>query len=535
MMTSRLQALLQRGWREVQIPNAPAALGLFWYGLVAFVTFAMFYGRLFTISLVPKFFITDHSAYVEDAQRMFFGERLYKDFFTFTFPGTQYVYYLGFRIFGLRAWVPNAIALALGVLLAVLTFAVAKRVLPEKWAFIAALLSSCFGYGAEISPTHHFFSVAAVLATLVLLLDCDSMLGWAGVGTGAAFIVWFSQMRGISVGLCIAFVIMCGGVGPEPAAWSIRFRWLLCYLGMLISMLAILLASPLYHVGIARFLSCTFGFTFKYGRALRDNRFFYNFTWEGLGIAPGLLNIRHILEPLFTFILVPTACTIMLALLIQSNRKSIRQHRRVFTITAVLLFSYASVLPSPTTIRVAPDASLAFLLFVWYLREHAKSFRLVLVPLVLIGLSLAAYRLRPAQIVYLNTSAGQIAVGTAASGELAWETEHIRPGTFFLSTNYGDYFPVEARNPMPFAFLTNTPFTPTWQVEKTIQHLQEDDVHYVKWDYKELDVKHPAAAEGDNLEPLRNYIHRHYRPIFTSGDCNYFARIESPNDGQAPR
>lgn len=322
-------------------------------------------------------------------------------------------------------------------------------------------------------------------------------------------------------------MIISGLAGPARSPWPIRLRYLLGYLGTVILVLATLLIAPLYHVGIAHFLSCTFQFPFQHGRALEDNHFFYNFTWEGLEVQPGIWNLRHIFEPLFTFILVPVICAIIFIRLLRSDRGYIWRHRRIVVTAAILLCSYISVLPSPTTIRVAPDASLAFVVLVWYLRQYVSSFRLIVVAMLAISLPLALYRLRPRDIATLNTFGGRIAAAPAEAeyDDLRWRTEHVRPGTYFLSTDYGDYFPIGVRNPMPCGFLTNTPFTPAWQVEETTRRLMEYKVQYIKWNANELDVTHPAADPGDNLNPLRDYIRTRYRPLFTTGGSIYFEYV----------
>lgn len=456
---------------------------------------------------------------------MFFGERLYADFFNFTFPGTQDVYYLCFRTFGLRSWIPNATALVLGLAVATLTFAVGTRVLAARWACIAAIVSACLGYGAAVSPTHHFFCITAVLAAVVWIPVKESMLRWAAVGTALAFAIWFSQLRGLSVALVIAIVILSGMYSAETPRWAIRLRELSCYVGMLVAVLAILLTPSVHHVGISRFLDCTIDFTFKHGRALRDNQFFYNFTWEGLGIRPGLWNLRHVLEPLLILILIPSICALIFTLLIRSSRDYVSRHRLVFVMTAVLWFSFASVLPSPSQSRIAPDASLGFIALFWFLKEHVRSARWIAMTLLVISLCLVGYRLRPTEIMIMGTPAGRIAVNPSEYGSLLWEIQHIKPGSYFLSAGYGDYFPLSARSPIPSAFLTNTPYTPAWQVEKTVENLQEKDVRYIKWNTKELDVQHSASPAGDNLGPLRDYTRKHYRLIFSKDDCEYFERV----------
>ena len=74
-------------------------------GFWIFIGSAIFcWFSLFRLSGTPIWTGGDQTMWLEDGQRMLFGEVLYRDFFQMTFPGTELLYYWAFRLFGLRTW-----------------------------------------------------------------------------------------------------------------------------------------------------------------------------------------------------------------------------------------------------------------------------------------------------------------------------------------------------------------------------------------------------------------------------------------------
>ena len=84
---------------------------------VSFLTlaFVFLYLVLFMWPHVPLLAWGDQAIYLLDAARMARGQTIYRDFFAFTTPGTQTVYFLLFKLFGVRAWIPDAMLIVLGL------------------------------------------------------------------------------------------------------------------------------------------------------------------------------------------------------------------------------------------------------------------------------------------------------------------------------------------------------------------------------------------------------------------------------------
>src|SRR5258708_5510308 len=73
------------------------------------------WANLFANPRTPFLLGGDQVFFWMDAQRMLHGEGIYRDFFQFTPPGVDLVYWSAFELFGPRIWVPNLVVMVLGL------------------------------------------------------------------------------------------------------------------------------------------------------------------------------------------------------------------------------------------------------------------------------------------------------------------------------------------------------------------------------------------------------------------------------------
>ncbi len=107
-----------------------------------------------------------------------------------------------------------------------------------------------------------------------------------------------------------------------------------------------------------------------------------------------------------------------------------------------------------------------------------------------------------------------------------WVERHTNPLEYFYQTFPTDiYFYLDLRNPTPVPVIVNNGYTTIGQVKDVMQGIELHHVRYICWGPSELmnevlDWEDPADA---HLEPLRNYIHSHYKLVKTFGeeDWNY--------------
>src|ERR1700756_2398798 len=122
-----------RSWpRALKLLTAP---GLWVFsGAFAFILFCLFHS-----TGVPIWMGGDQAIWLQDGQRMFLGEALYRDFFQMTFPGTELLYFWAFKVFGIRNWIPNALLVFVGATLTWLIYFISRRIVSGRGALVPPL------------------------------------------------------------------------------------------------------------------------------------------------------------------------------------------------------------------------------------------------------------------------------------------------------------------------------------------------------------------------------------------------------------
>ena len=84
--------------------------------LISLASGIFLYLQLFVFPATPRVAVGDQSIYLHNAERMYAGQLIYRDYDTFTLPGTDMLYVALFRLFGVRAWIPQMMLLLVGVM-----------------------------------------------------------------------------------------------------------------------------------------------------------------------------------------------------------------------------------------------------------------------------------------------------------------------------------------------------------------------------------------------------------------------------------
>jgi hypothetical protein len=172
-----------------------------------FVAFAALYFQLFIFPNVPLLAQGDQSIYLLNARRMLHGQIIYRDFFHFTLPGTESTYWLLFKLFGVREWIPNAMLVLLGVGLVGLSIAISQKLLSAPSIFLPAVLFLAFPYHSVLDATPHWYSTLCVMAALAITIEkrTPGKLCAAGALCGIAHVLrsrWVRQWRWRSASSC---------------------------------------------------------------------------------------------------------------------------------------------------------------------------------------------------------------------------------------------------------------------------------------------------------------------------------------------
>jgi len=479
------------------------------------------YLQTFILPFIPIYLGDNAPVYLLDGKRMLQGEVIYRDFFELTFPGTPLLYCALFKLFGVHAWIPNALLIALGVGLLGVSVALSQRVLSGAAVFLPGLFFLIFAYGNALDATHHWFSVLAALGAAAVLLEKRSLprLAWAGALCGLATL--FTQSRGLLALLALA-VFLCW----ERRAKKLSYGWLVKTTAVLsLAFLAIVVpvvTCVAWEAGWRRFFYCTFIFVRKcYSFFSRNNLGVYAVdvpefsSWLELP-AWAIWVFIHVLVPL-----------IFILFLVRYAREaaSDRPHEswdQLLLINLMGLFSFLAIAPSPTWFKLCTASLPALIVFVWFLRSPGKLgrvFRGLLWVAILLGAVAQPAMRQTDWRGLLGTPVGRAAfVEPLRYEKFRWLRDRTQPGQYLFEA--GDtalYFLLDLRNPAEVPFLTPTDYTRPEQVQRTVQALEKHRVPFVVWSV-DLDLPEPDQVGGDHLGPLRAYLRAHYRVVKTFDD-----------------
>ena len=479
---------------------------------------------LYAFLFVPPFIpvgssMGDSMVYVSDGMRMYEGELIYRDFFQFSTPGTSLVYFLLFKTFGVRLWVPNLSLLLLGLGLAGIMVVIAKKLMRPGLALLPSAIFLAGIYKNDLNPIHHWYSVLMALTALAVLMERRTPARIATAGFFCGLAICFTQARGVVVAIGIAAYLWWESRARQPG-WRDTLRK---EAFLVIGLLAILVPMSAYFVwkaGLARFLWCTIVFGIKYYPQYGGANTFLG----SLQDFPKYGTLRSFLIPFlqwaFAFVAVPLSYVLFFARYWRECGNDPGElWERPMLLAMVGSSLFLSIASIPSLARVALSTLPGIILLVWLLdcpRRLAQALTAVLVMGVMLVASHSAGRFQLNQNYILRTARGTIAIpGTLPREEIAWVQRHARPGDYFYSSvDPGLYFYADLRNPTPLPFLTNTGYTTPEQVAEVIRGLEMNHVRYIFWDSQELGtLSEREKNAARHLSPLRHYICTHYRLV----------------------
>ena len=470
--------------------------------------------------------IGDSLLYLAPGQRMFQGELIYRDVFEFVTPGTALVNFLMFKVFGLRPWIPDVLALLLGVSLAWLGVVVSRKLMRPA---LALLPSAIFLVSARVflyDPTHHLYSVLATIAAIVVLLERRTLFRIAAAGLLCGLGASFTQTRGLAVVVGFA-VFLWWESRRKQEGWRGLVKkevWLVA--GFVSAFLAVN-AYFIWEAGPARFFWCTVVFVLKYYPKEADYNTFQAIMTEFPAFHSLHSSLYSIAHWLFLFFATPLIFIFFFArYLRESGRKSLDYWERPMLVGIVGCFMLLSIAPAPDSARIAISALPALILLVWLLDSPRNVCRVFVAVLTLGTLLTAIYSVavsRPQPVGVLTTPHGKLAfTDLNLYQEDLWIQQHTRPSDYFYEPLSQDaYFYLDLRNPTPLSSIQNNGYTPPKQVAEVIRGLELHQPRYILWSPQALDMLSPHEDPSDaSLGPLRDYLHSHYKlvKLFANSD-----------------
>jgi hypothetical protein len=497
------------------VAPAPAARNLAqadnrWGAALLLGCSAYLYANLFADPRTPFLLGGDQAFFWMRAQRLLYGEQIYRDFLEFTPPGTDLTYLGFFRLFGPRIWVPNLVVLLLGVGLCWVCWLIARSLMSRAQALLAVALFVVLVYGKLINGTQHWFSVLAVLSAVAVLMKARTPARIVAAGALLGVATFYLQTRGPLAALAIAACVMWER-SRQGESWSGQMRSLVRLFAPLVITWSCLIGYYLVTIGWRTlwFFQVTYVRRYAINSWQADSLGWPTaFSWSALPDA---------FRPVFACGVIPAVYLVSLWLCSRSiqRREPSDNAARILLVAAVGAAMFIEIVPSPSWFRFYCVAAPAVILLPW-LAGRAGNLAAPLERIAWVGvIALGALQITGRHVAQSMTGelpAGRVATTPAAAGKLGWLAAHTHPGQFVLQAGWlSIYLPLAVRNPVFVDYLESAAQDRLGYLTLSIRELQAKQVQYVLWSPR-LD----APASGLGL--FRNFLERHYRLVWTFSD-----------------
>jgi len=464
------------------------------------------YLQVFIFPAIPRCASGDQAIYLLHATRMLQGDVIYRDFSHFTPPATELIYTVLFKVFGVRAWIPQVMLVAIGTLLAWLSIAISRKVMTGPAVYLPSLLFLVFPFSAFLDATHHWYSTLAVTAALAVLLEKRSAarLTWAGALCGLA--ASFTQTQAlVAVGFGL-FLFWEARQNHEPRPSLLKKE------GCLVSsFLAAMLACDAYFVwkaGLRNFFHYTVVFLTKYYPAERFTSWrAYLAYWPSVHLWE---NWPDLSAWFFVQALIPLVYILFFVrYALQSRWQPEQPWARLMLVNVTGVCMFFAVAPSPSYVRIYGVSLPGLILLSWFLDSSHRTERILQRIVWAAVLVVGIVRTVIAQVRWracLELPTGRTAFFEPELYEKCkWLSERTRPSEYF----FGDpflCFTLGLRNPARVPFVRPTDYTRPEEVDDVVQALEQRQVRFVNW-YNGVDA---SSTSGDHLAPLRHCLATHY-------------------------
>jgi hypothetical protein len=464
------------------------------------------YLRTFLLPATPFAATDDQSLFFARAVRIVQGQVPYRDFFEIVTPGTDLIYAVGFRLFGVHAWVMPMWTIATGLAFSLLITYIAAQIVDGPSVWLPALLFLVFDFNSALDLTHQWFSTFAALAMVAVLMGGLSVRRIFSAGLLCAATILLTQTKGTLV--FVGVVLYLGVTKPRDTNLARR-------LALFISPVVLTVACALgYYVYKSGFQRVVFDLVIYPSRFMplsevntprtyiRQLAQFFSFRRPS--------EIASLIPALVIYALVPY---VYVAGLYQLWRRrgvlSSTLQRNLILLHVAGLGLFLAIANGPRHFRLCTVAPPAILIFVWLLTlpipalGYIRKLSWVMAGCYLI--LLPVYR----QVQWhdkLNLPIGRTAfTDRALFQKFQWVAERTHPSDGFFNDSALTLY-LSLRNPTQTEFVTYDETTRPEQIAAVLQALERDPPAYISL----LPVTLETGAGGDHAAPLRRFVYDNY-------------------------
>jgi hypothetical protein len=481
------------------------------------ITFAGCYLRNFVLPNVPQLLWADQMLYATNGIRMLAGQMPYRDFFEFMTPGTDLVYALLFRCFGVQLWIPDLLMDVLAAAAVLLITLAARKILRGASVVLPAIFALGFGLYGGLDATHHWFSTVFALAAMVVLLRGTDMrhVAWAGVLCG--MMASFTQSKGAAVTLGFVVYIIWRSMQQGEQA---RARWKRCLLLCGSAMGSFLLINSYYmlKLGLAEWCRWVVVFPFRYYPTMPGQ------TWRSPMLEfQSRAGVLKWVCATFLYVAVPLIYVSFLCVMRRKRRTEPDEPWEQLLLVAITgIAMFLSVTPSLSIMRASSTCLPATILLAWLLERGEGELRWIKRGAAALSVACALYLAVSTQRMhwsYLSLPAGRTAILEPGRYELyKWMKEHTHPGQTYLGIAPLS-FPLRLECPGPIQSPGPWEYYRPEHIARSIVALEENRVPLlVLRSYTQFE--NTAGYEPEHIRSFVEYVGGHYRRTkdFSTGD-----------------
>ncbi len=488
------------------------------------------YLLLFKLPFTPFYLEDDHLIFLDNAARMLGGERLYADFFQFSFPGGQVFYLVLFAIFGVKYWILHFAIILAWSLTFWFALRISKRLIDGPLAYMPPMLFAFLGlrwFGLDGS--HRSLSPVFVWIALLLLLKARTPKFLAIAGSLCAASAFFTQQRGLVAAAAFVVFVTVDNYGRAKS-----FKKTIKDVAIIGTSFGVTLAALcsyfLATAGLSNFLASTLEYPSKYyhydpsnnpGVFLRHLKYAFSADAMTLEFVPAL----------FYAFGVPLALIAFFAVFLYYRKQYDWEFWRAPLLVAILGLFLVLSTTAPSQVRYFPIAIPSLVLMFWLVNFFGifKRYQLLFVRaaclcLIAISAFLVMKVQRRTDYKELTTTRGTVLyVQSDAMERYAFLNEHTKPGDFVFETPFPYvYFMLDLRSASRFSQFVPSEYTRPEQVSTAVNDLETTHPRYILWSSKN-NKSDTERQKGDNLGPLSKYILDNYEIV------NVTSRPEKPS------
>ncbi|MGD0442688.1 MAG: hypothetical protein ABSA39_02015 [Edaphobacter sp.] len=465
------------------------------------------YLRRFLINGAPLVVTGDESLFWGRAVHVLHGQMIYRDFFELVSPGTDLLDAAVFRVFGIHAWVIQAVAMAFGMaMFAVMTW-IAGKILRGPLVLLPGVLFLVFDFSNAHDMTHHWYSTLAVLCAVGFLMEGTKIKQVLWASLFCALAVLFTQTQGMLVFfVLLIYLIRHARSGEEQESLTVQ---LAAFTVPFAVVLACVFGYYIRHAGFSKVFFDLVVFPVRYltGEVNSPRTYLHQIP----GVHSGSDAFR-VFPYLLIYAIVPYVYLFgWLRLWTAGRELPVRMRQRLVLLHLAGGALLLAVVTGPRFFRLCTVAPPAILVLVWLLREPTRARKIarnfLAVAAAVFALVLSLHRLTQWHGV-LNLPIGRTAfVERTEFDEFRWVAERTKPGdVFFNRTSLSLYLSLST--PVAAEFIDDSDFTRPDQVDAILNWLKQNPARFIV-----MRPKISSSLDDNHSELFRQFVKENYHVV----------------------